>query len=123
MDNIIKKISKCIILSVIISIIFILIGFIIVKYKNYNLKDVLFIEGILLVVLGFISSIGGNPMGASIQSIGQSNAQYRSNINLEISRIEKERTKDTLKNIISIGLSTVSLVISGAICVIIAFFI
>lgn len=32
--------------------------------------------GTIFVMLGVFASIGGNPMGLSLQSMGQSNAQY-----------------------------------------------
>jgi len=45
---------------------------------------------ITVIILGALSSIGGNPMGLSLQALGQTNAQYVANANLEVTKKEKE---------------------------------
>ena len=61
----------------------------------------------------------GNSTGLSLQGMGQNNAQYLANANLEISRMENEKTKSNLRLMLNIGLSTVSMTIGGVICIII----
>lgn len=94
-------------------VIAIIIGIEIRNKFDYNLNDVIFVEGILLIIIGLLSSIGGNPSGLSFQELGNLNAQYASNFNLEITRKEREKVKNTLKTTISIGCSTMTLVIGG----------
>lgn len=60
------------------------ITFIIEKLTKYLLNDILFIEGIILIISGFLFSGEENKMGISFQSMGQINFQYISNFNLEI---------------------------------------
>lgn len=120
--NILKNIRKCVILGFIWAILLFVIAFLITSLKNYNLKDVLFTEGITFVVFGILSCISGNPMGLSIQGLGQSNAQYIANSNLEVSKLEKATTKN-IKNTLSIGLSTVSLLLAGVLVITINFII
>lgn len=117
----ISSLIKCFIWGIIWSIILVLIGLGIVRFTTYNLKDILFIEGIILVILGVSSFLGGNPTGLSLQGLGQTNAQYIANANLEVTRMEKEKT-NTIKNF-KASISTVSLVIGGVICIIINFII
>jgi hypothetical protein len=118
----ISSLIKCFIWGIIWSIILVLIGLGIVHFTTYNLKDILFIEGIILVILGVSSFLGGNPTGLSLQGLGQTNAQYIANANLEVTRMEKEKT-NTIKNNFKTSISTVSLVIGGIICIIINFII
>lgn len=117
-----KNIRKCTILGIIWAILLVAIAFLIISFKNYNLKDMLFIEGIAFVAFGILSCIGGNPLGLSIQGLGQNNAQYISNSNLEVTKLEKANTKN-IKNTLSIGLSTISLVFAGILVITINFII
>lgn len=118
----ISSLIKCVVWGIIWSIILVLIGLGIVHFTTYNLKDILFIEGIILVILGVSSFLGGNPTGLSLQGLGQTNAQYIANANLEVTKMEKEKT-NTIKNNFKTNISTVSLVIGGIICIIINFII
>ena len=61
-------------------------------------------------------------MGLSMQGLGQNNAQYIANANLEVSKMEKEKTNN-IKTTISAGLSTVSLIIGGLLVIAINFII
>jgi len=52
-----------------------LIGFIITKLSpEKSFENILFIEGLVLVFGGIFASISGDPMGLSMQGLGQSNA-------------------------------------------------
>lgn len=90
---------------------------------GYNLNDVIFVEGILLIIIGLLSSMGGNPSGLYFQGLGNLNAQYVSNLNIEITKKEREKAKNMLKTTISIGCSTMTLVIGGIFSIIINIFI
>ncbi len=118
----IKSLIKCVVWGIIWSIILVLIGLGIVHFTSHNLKDVLFIEGIILVILGISSFLGGNPMGLSLQGLCQANAQYIANANLEVTKMEKEKTS-TIKNNFKASINTISLVMGGVICIIINFII
>ncbi len=120
--SILKTIGKCVILGIIWGIVLFGVALIITNFKDYELRDVLFVEGIIFVVGGVLSSIGGNPMGLSMQGLGQNNAQYIANANLEVSKMEKDKTNN-IKTTISAGLSTVSLIIGGLLVIAINFII
>ena len=120
--SILKTIGKCVIFGIIWGIVLFGIALIITNFKDYELRDVLFVEGIIFVVGGVLSSIGGNPMGLSMQGLGQNNAQYIANANLEVSKMEKDKTNN-IKTTISAGLSTVSLIIGGLLVIAINFII
>lgn len=117
-----KNIRKYTISGIFWAILLVAIAFLITTLTDYNLKDMLFIEGIAFVTFGILSCIGGNPMGLSIQGLGQNNAQYIANSNLEVTKLEKSNTKN-IKNTLSIGLSTISLVFAGILVIIINFII
>ena len=120
--TLLKSLSKCILWGAIWTVILLIIGNILANLKGFLLKDVLFIEGIIFIILGIFSCIGGNPMGLSLQSLGQNNPQYNTNANLEVSRMENNN-KSSLKNTISISINTVSLIFAGIACVIINYII
>lgn len=118
-----KPLVKYIFFEILLSVILLLIGLVIMYFTNYNFKDVLFVEGMVVIILGIFSGISGNSTGLSLQGMGQNNAQYVSNANLETLKMEKEKTKNNLNPNISIGLNMVLLIIGGAICIIIDFII
>lgn len=89
--SILKTIGKCVIFGIIWGIVLFGVALIITNFKDYELRDVLFVEGIIFVIGGVLSSIGGNPMGLSMQGLGQNNAQYIANANLEVSKMEKDK--------------------------------
>lgn len=120
--SILKTIGKCVIFGIIWGIVLFGVALIITNFKDYELRDVLFVEGIIFVVGGVLSSIEGNPMGLSMQGLGQNNAQYIANANLEVSKMEKDKTNN-IKTTISAGLSTVSLIIGGLLVIAINFII
>ena len=106
--TLLKSLEKCILWGVIWTIILFIIANILVNLKGFLLKDVLFIEG--------------NPMGLSLQSMGQNNAQYTANANLEVSKMESTN-KSNLKNTISVSINTVSLILAGIVCIVINYII
>ena len=120
--TLLKSLEKCILWGVIWAIILFIIANILVNLKGFLLKDVLFIEGIIFIMLGLFACIGGNPMGLSLQSMGQNNAQYTSNANLEVSKMESIN-KSNFKNTISVSINTVSLILAGIVCLIINYII
>ena len=120
--TLLKSLEKCILWGVIWTIILFIIANILVNLKGFLLKDVLFIEGIIFIMLGLFACIEGNPMGLSLQSMGQNNAQYTTNANLEVSRMENAN-KSNLKNTISVSINTVSLILAGIVCIVINYII
>jgi hypothetical protein len=118
-----KPLINCAIWGILWSIIFILIGFIIANFTSYILKDVLFVEGMLVVIIAASSSISGNPLGLSLQALGQNSAQYVANANLEVTKMEKQKQHNTFKTNLRSSLNAVSLFIGGVICIVINFMI
>ena len=99
-----------------------LVGFIITKVTSYkNLENILFIEGIIAIFIGIFTSISGDPMGSSLQGLGDINAQQISTANLETTRKEKEKVNNRIN--ISFAVSTFSLFIGGILSVILSFII
>ncbi|WP_297638745.1 hypothetical protein [uncultured Clostridium sp.] len=118
--SILKSIFKCILFGVIWATVLFVIALIVTNYKNYALKDVLFVEGIFFIIFGILSSLKGNSLGIPIQGLGQSNAQYITNANLHATDLETNKFKG-IKTTLSIGLSAVSFMIGGVIAIIINF--
>lgn len=90
----------------------VLIGFIITKVTAYkNFENILFIEGIILVFVGIFASISGDPMGLSTQGLGQNSAQYSASANLEVTKMEREKSNRKLD--VALAVSTFSLILGG----------
>ncbi|MEG1797375.1 MAG: hypothetical protein RR262_12835 [Clostridium sp.] len=118
-----ESLIKCVVWGILWSIIFILIGFIIANFTPYILKDVLFVEGMLVIIVAASSSISGNPLGLSLQALGENNAQYVANANLEVTKMEKQKQHHNFKTDLRSSLNAVSLIIGGVICIVINFII
>ena len=90
----------------------VLLGFIITKVTAYkNFENILFIEGIILVFVGIFASISGDPMGLSMQGLGQNSAQYSASANLEVTKMEREKSNRKLD--VALAVSTFSLILGG----------
>lgn len=112
---------KSIIKLVISAILFLILGFIISKVSDYNLNNVFFVEGIILIFGGILSSMKGNTKGLSMQGLGRIEAQYISNINLEITK--REREKVNLKEEMKFVFSDLVLILSGLTCIVVNYLI
>ena len=91
----------------------------ILDLKGFNLKDVLFVEGILILMIVLFSSIGGNYQSLSLQEFGQVNPQYFANIVLETNVAEKEKIVSASNIQINMDLISSSVMI-GSIVVLIS---
>ncbi|MGG7142622.1 hypothetical protein ACQPVP_04075 [Clostridium nigeriense] len=120
--SVLKTIRKCVVLGFVWAIVLFVIALIITNFNGYELKNMLFIEGIIFIIGGTLSSFGGNPIGLSMQGLGQTNAQYISNANLQVTKMEKDKTKN-IKTTISVGLNTISLVMAGLLVIVVNFII
>lgn len=74
-------------------------------------------EGIILVVIGILMSMKGNPSGISISGMGTNNANITSYLNNEILRQEREMNpyyKDFFKNnVVKFAFGNVTLILGG----------
>lgn len=111
-DNRIKLVIKSFLWGTAWLIAAVLIGFIITKVTPYkNFENILFIEGIILVFVGIFASISGDPIALSMQGLGQNSAQYVANANLEVTKMEREKSNRKLD--VSLAVSTFSLILGG----------
>lgn len=120
--DVLKTIGKCAVFGIGWAILLLVVAIVITNNKGYNFKDVLFVEGILIVIVGCLSAVGGNPMGLSLNGLGEESAQYIAYSNLEITKMEKEKTKN-IKSYVSFGLSTVSFITGAVLVVMVSFLI
>lgn len=102
------------------SLIFLGIGYaaalMIAKRSESSLQDILFCEGLIVLILGAMMSVKGNPSGLSLWSLGRS-SQYSAYVNLEVTRMERESTgyfKNFLKHsVVEFAFSNVTIIVSG----------
>ncbi|MEG0691849.1 MAG: hypothetical protein RR444_02080 [Oscillospiraceae bacterium] len=122
--KVLKKILFLLLFSIIILGIGYLIALIISTSAKSSMSDIMCYEGILAVIIGVFLCMKGNPSGLSISGMGQSNPQYISFQNLEVTRIEREQHpyyKDFFKNaVVEFAFSGVTIILSGIFMLIIS---
>ena len=111
-----KSIYKYIMGTVLLVVLSLLIAILLKSYKGYNMKDILFIEGILSLFFGIGASISGDSMGLSLQGLGSSNAQQVNNANLEIDK----RAGYDIKTTVSLTFSNIAISANGIIMLLIS---
>lgn len=111
-----KKGAKYLLSILVYSIILYTIAIINSNIINCEIKNILFIEGIIIVMIGIFSGIEGDSKGASLQGLGQNNTQYISNANLEVSKLIKQSKVGNFYY----NYNTISLIISGIIMILIS---
>jgi len=117
----VKKILKKFLYLLLFSLVYVGIGYVIgILISNrfdYALQEVLSYQGLILLIIGILISMKGNPSGASISGIGQNNANAMSFYDLEVTRLEREANpyhKDYLKNnIVVFAFSNLSIILGG----------
>lgn len=114
-----KSLRKFILIFIANLVSLFLIAGVISSLRGFHLKDVLFIEGILILMIVLFSSIGGKNQSLSLQEFGQVNPQYFANIVLENNIAEKERIVSASNIQINMDLISSSILI-GSIVVLIS---
>lgn len=121
--GIIKSIGKSLLFSLIWTIIFCIIAWIITYFTKYNLEDVLFVEGIFIVILGLSVTVKSDSSGLSLRGLGQSNAQYLASFNLEITRKVNDNLKGNAAAMFRYSFNGIILIIAGLLCIMVSFII
>lgn len=98
-----------------------LIGGLISNLKGFQLKDVLFVEGILVLMMGVFSSIGVNTEGLSLREFVQINPQCVTNIVLESNSLEKERVVSASNIQINMDLVSTAITLGAIVSLIISY--
>lgn len=119
MNDNMKQLLKCLIRGIIIATICIIIGLLITNFSKFLLYNVLFIEGMILIVIGGISIVGGISAGNSLKTLGRDNTQYNTTLNYEIVKKENEIKKSGLSSNKGIPYDMISAVIAGLVCIVV----
>lgn len=89
-----KKIAFVFIYGIISSALAFLISSYLVRNNSVvKVYDSMTMIGLLIMVIGALSSVGGNPTGVGAIGLGQMNNQYISNFNIEVTKMERSITK------------------------------
>lgn len=126
----VKSRLKIIFLMIIYSLIFVgvgyLIGILISHWLGYKFQDVMFVEGILVAIVGLFSMMKGNPSGISMHEIGQNYAQFVGTLNLEVTVHERQSTdyyKNFLKHsVVELAFSGFTIILGGVLIVLFSIF-
>lgn len=111
-----------IISSIVNSLIALTVSWLLSYFFNMNIKNVLFAVGITIIIIIVCSSISGDSMGLSMQSIGNDlNTQSASNVNLKVSSREVKDKKPEVD--IKILANSLSLIVAAIVCFVVSYFI
>ncbi|HWT27176.1 MAG TPA: hypothetical protein VN131_04490 [Mobilitalea sp.] len=117
----IKKSIKKMLLLLFYSLILFGLGYalaLFISYRfNYTMQDVLSYEGIIILIIGVLMSMKGNPSGVSMRGIGQNNVNAVTYDNLETTRIERDITdyhKNFMKHsVVEFAFSNITVILGG----------
>lgn len=120
-----------IIISLIISVIFAIIGYIIaIPISNYfhdSIKDVMFLEGLAVTIIGLIASVQGNPSGINLMRLGDKTGEWSDHANLETTRRERESTNYfknfTKHSIVNFTLNRLTIVLAGILMILFSLYV
>lgn len=123
-----KSKIKLALLVLLFSFVFLCIGYLIASYiaiqNNYNIKDVMFVAGMIVMILGLMMSMKGNPSGGSISALGSLYGQYSAAWNLEVTRVERETTnyyRDFIKHsVVQLAFGNITIILSGILMIILS---
>lgn len=115
----IKKLILSIFLSITFVFIFVILAMFISKQYAYKMKDVLSIEGLILLIIGVFSMMEGGPSFSSIRSVPQKDSPPDTYMDVETLVNEK---KNEVRNHLN-GESIIKLTFSGSTLIISAIFI
>ena len=95
------------------------IGLLIAGRYNYAVQDVMFMEGVALVILGLLLSMKGNPSGVGVSSWGMQNSNAVNYVNLDVTVSERKITnyynKFRKHAIVEFAFGRVALILGGII--------
>lgn len=126
LNKIIKKITISLVLSIIFVAIGYLIAFLISNYYHTNFKNVMFLEGLATTLITVLFSIQGNPSGINLHGLGQETPQYSAYANLETTRMERESTNyfKNFKNhsVVKLTFNSLTIVFGGILIILFSIF-
>ena len=121
--NNLKSFKSFILIFMVSLVVFYFLGSIISNLKGFNFRDVIFVEGIIVLMGVIFSSIDGSPQGLTLQEFGQINPQYFANIILE-TKVREGKGLIEISNVkINIDLISMAIVLGATITLISSFII
>ncbi len=117
-----RQIFKKVAVLLAISLIYSGIGYLAVWFLSYRfdykMQDALACAGLILLFLGILMSMKGNPSGININGMGRGDANVTAYLNNEITRQEREMNpyyKHFFRNnIVSFAFSSLTFILGGA---------
>lgn len=106
---------------IITSLTLFVLGSIISNVSGTPIKDVIFIEGIVVLMLSVFSLIEGNTTLPSMQDLGRINPQYLVNMILESNENAKNKINRNTTLNINLDISSLGVIVAALISVIFSF--
>lgn len=124
-----QKLFKKSLLTILYSIITLgaglIVAFILSAQINFSVENLLFYEGLTLIIIGAMASMKGNPSGINTQGAGQQGNQFIQRENLEVTQEERRATnyhQNFLKHSVTdFAFSTIAIIMSGILMLIVSY--
>jgi hypothetical protein len=97
----------------------ILLAFLADWLYTYQFVDILFFEGMIALLSGFVYVTGGFPLGVSTKGLGQKNPQADAGMQLEIHKKEEEIQKNKIQSSSKVRKFMLGILFAGAVCTLI----
>jgi hypothetical protein len=125
-NQVIKKLS----LSLILSIIFVPIGYLIAipisNFSHDSIKDVMFLEGLATTLITLFCTIQGNPSAINLLGLGDHTSQFNQHANLEATRSERQFTNYfknfTNHSVVKLTFNSLTIVFGGILMILLSMF-
>jgi hypothetical protein len=97
----------------------VVLAIVISNIKSYMFIDVLFLEGIILAVIGALSCVGASSTGLFFRTERSTNVQFTNTDNKGQTKYERDR--DLIKKVLPLSMLKIALIIGGVLDCILTF--
>lgn len=120
-----KNIGNAVLLGLAVSGAGYAIAVLVARRSGTGFSDVLFIEGFITGAIGLMMSMKGNPAGTSLQGLGLQNANQLSNVQMDATQTEREKTsyyRDFLRHaILEFSFISTAILLGGVFLILLSF--
>ncbi len=116
---ILRKVALHAVFGLLLALVGMVVGLLIAGHYEQNVQNVMFVEGVILVIVGIMASMKGNPSIAGLKGLDVRDATVVNRMNLETTVMERDITnyyKNFRKQaVVEYGFGRMTLIFGGVI--------
>ena len=116
---ILRKVALHAVIGLLLALVGMVVGLLIAGHYEQNVQNVMFVEGVILVIVGIMASMKGNPSIAGLKGLDVRDATVVNRMNLETTVMERDVTnyyKNFRKQaVVEYGFGRMTLIFGGVI--------